>query len=121
MAHTFVHTELNTTDVGKAKAFYEKLFDWTLQDVPMGDMNYTLINVDGKTIGGMLKNPMPGAPSFWLSYVLVEDVGVSTEKARALGAKVVREVTEVPGTGWFSIIQDPTGAGIALWKAAPRA
>jgi hypothetical protein len=26
-------------------------------------------------------------------------------------------VTEVPGMGWFSIILDPTGAAIGLWKA----
>ena len=36
MANAFVHVELNTTDVGKAKAFYGKLFDWTLEDIPMG-------------------------------------------------------------------------------------
>jgi predicted enzyme related to lactoylglutathione lyase len=30
MANPFVHVELNTTDVGKAKTFYGKLFDWKL-------------------------------------------------------------------------------------------
>ena len=37
MSNAFVHVELNTTDVDKAKAFYGKLFAWTLEDVPMGD------------------------------------------------------------------------------------
>jgi predicted enzyme related to lactoylglutathione lyase len=120
MPNAFVHTELNTTDLEKAKTFYGKLFDWTLQDVQMGDFPYTLISVDGKTAGGMLTNPMQGAPSFWLSYVLVDDVAAMTQKAKSLGAKVVRDVTEVPETGWFSILQDPTGAAIALWKAKPR-
>ncbi len=121
MSNIFAHTELNTTDVEKAKAFYGKLFDWTLQDVPMGDFNYTLINIDGKTAGGMLKNPMPGVPSFWLSYILVDDIDATTAKAKSLGATVVKEVTEIPNTGWFSILQDPTGAGIALFKSKPRA
>ncbi len=35
MAKPFVHVELNTTDVAKAKSFYGKLFDWKLEDVPM--------------------------------------------------------------------------------------
>ena len=121
MSNNFVHTELNTTDVEKAKAFYGKLFDWNLQDLQMGDLPYTLIQVEGKVVGGMLTNPMPGVPSFWLSYVLVDDIGAMTEKAKSLGAKVVREVTEVAGTGWFSILQDPTGAGIALWKPKMKA
>lgn len=114
MPNSFVHTELNTTDVEKAKAFYGKLFAWTLQDVE--GMPYTLIQVDGKTVGGMMTNPMPGVPSFWLSYVLVDDIEAMTQKAKSLGAKVVRDVTEVPNTGWLSILQDPTGAAIALFK-----
>jgi hypothetical protein len=81
---------------------------------------YTTIGVGQGTGGGILKNPMPGAPSMWLAYVEVDDVAASTAKAKSLGAQVVRDITEVPGMGWFSIIMDPTGAGLALWKAAPR-
>ena len=32
MANPFVHVELMSTDVDKAKSFYGKLFDWTLED-----------------------------------------------------------------------------------------
>ena len=38
MANAFVHSDLATTDVEKAKAFYGKLFDWKLEDVPMDGM-----------------------------------------------------------------------------------
>jgi len=69
----------------------------------------------------MLKHPMPGAPSFWLAYVDVDDIRAATDKAKSLGAKVEKDVTEVPGMGSFSIVTDPTGATLALWKAAPRA
>ena len=31
MTNAFVHSELNTTDVDKAKGFYGKLFDWKLR------------------------------------------------------------------------------------------
>jgi predicted enzyme related to lactoylglutathione lyase len=32
--------------VGQAKTFYSKLFDWQLDDIPMGgDMTYTMIKV----------------------------------------------------------------------------
>ena len=118
MANPFVHIELNTTDIEKAKEFYSKLFDWTLEDVEMGPSDtYTLIKVGEGTGGGMLKNPMPGVPPFWLSYVLVDEIGAATKKAASLGAKIVKDSIEVPNMGWFSIIEDPTGAALALWQA----
>src|SRR5689334_19117247 len=116
MANPFVHVELNTTDLAKAKDFYGKLFDWKLEDFPMGNDTYTMIKVGEGTGGGMLKHPMPGAPSTWLAYVLVDDLAAATQKAKSLGATIIKDATEVPGTGWFSIFLDPTGAALALWK-----
>jgi hypothetical protein len=113
----FCHVELNTTDVKKAKDFYGKLFDWKLEDIP-GD--YTMIGVGEGTGGGMMKNPIPGAPSFWLSYVLVDDIGAATKKAKSLGAQVMKGVTPVGDFGWLSIITDPTGAPLGLWKAKQK-
>ena len=123
MANPFVHVELNTNDVGKAKSFYGKLFDWKLEDIPneAAGGSYTMISVGDGTGGGLMKNPMPNAPSFWLAYVLVDDIEAATKKAKSLGGKVMKDVTEVMGMGWLSIIVDPTGAVLGLWKAKPRA
>ena len=57
-------------------------------------------------------------PSSWLAYVIVDDINASTALAKSLGAQVVTDVTEIPGMGWFSIIVDPTGAALGLWKTA---
>jgi predicted enzyme related to lactoylglutathione lyase len=116
MANPFVHVELSTTDIAKAKTFYGKLFDWTLEDMPMTEGSYTMIKVGEGTGGGMMQHPIPGAPSFWLSYVLVDEIGKATEKAKSLGATVMKDVTEVKDYGWFSIIIDPTGATFGLWQ-----
>ena len=113
MANPFVHVELSTTDPAKAKAFYTRLFDWKLEDMQMGPGahdTYTLIEVGEGTGGGLMKHPMPGAPSTWLAYVLVDDIEAATKKVASLGGTVAKDVTEVPGMGWFSIIVDPTGA-----------
>jgi len=116
MANPFVHVELNTTDVTKAKNFYGKLFGWKLEDVEMEGGAYTMIKVGEGTGGGIIKHPVPGAPSAWLAYVLVDDIGAATQKAKSLGAKVMKDVTEVKGAGSFSVIVDPTGAAVALWQ-----
>jgi predicted enzyme related to lactoylglutathione lyase len=116
MANEFVHMELNTTDLGKAKDFYSKLFDWKLEDMP-GPMPYTMIQPGSGPGGGMMKHPVPGAPSMWLTYVGVADIKAATEKAKSLGAVALQENHEVPNYGWFSILTDPTGAVFALWQA----
>ena len=121
MANPFVHVELNTNDVAKAKSFYSKMFDWKMEDVPMPTGSYTMIGVGDGTGGGLMKNPIPNAASFWLSYVLVDDIEAATKKAKSLGATVCKDVTEVMDMGWLSIIVDPTGAMLGLWKAKPRA
>ena len=121
MANPFVHVELGTTDIGKAKSFYQSLFDWQLKDEEMGGgMTYTMISAGEGTGGGMMKHPVPGAPSAWLPYVLVDNITAATAKAKSLGATVMRDVTEVMGAGSFSIIIDPTGAALGLWQPAGK-
>lgn len=121
MANPFVHVELSTTDVAKAKAFYGGLFDWKLEDMPMGPETYTMIGVgDDGVGGGMTRVQMPGAPSAWLAYVLVDDVAAATKRAVSLGATLVKDVMPVPGMGAFSIITDPTGAMLGLWQSDPE-
>ena len=116
MANAFVHVELNTTDVDKAKKFYGKLFEWTLEDLPAGEIPYTMIKVGKGTGGGIMKQLIPGAPSFWLPYVEVAEIKAATQKAKSLGATIMKDVTEVMGMGWLSILTDPTGAILGLWQ-----
>ena len=116
MANPFVHVELHTSDLARARQFYSSLFGWTLQDVPMPGGSYTMIDVGGGTGGGMMVNQVPGTPSHWMAYVGVDDIEASTKKARELGATVLVEVTEVGSFGWMSVIADPTGATVAMWK-----
>jgi predicted enzyme related to lactoylglutathione lyase len=84
---------------------------------PKGDGNvYTMIKVGTSSVGGIMQHPMPGAPSFWLPYVQVDDIVAATAKAKSMGATIIRDVMEVMGAGWISIFTDPTGATLGLWK-----
>ncbi len=115
MANPFVHLELNTPDLAKAKEFYGKLFNWTFTDNDMGPAGiYSTFKPTDGPGGGMMS--MPGAPTQWLAYVGVDDIHAATEKARSLGAKVIRDSDEIPNIGWMSVLSDPTGAKIALFQ-----
>ncbi len=115
MANPFVHLELNTPDLAKAKEFYGKLFNWTFTDNDMGGgMVYSTFKPDDGPGGGVMS--MPQAPTHWLPYIGVDDLKASTQKAKSLGATVLMENQEVPNMGWFSIFNDPTGAMVAIWQ-----
>jgi len=115
----FVHVELNTPDPERVKAFYSQLFAWKFATLPnpvLPDHSYTMIEVGSGTGGGIMRQ-LPNGPSGWLAYVEVDDIHASTQKAESLGGKVMKDVTEVAGMGWFSFIQDPAGAILGLWKS----
>ncbi|MDY7108102.1 MAG: VOC family protein [Planctomycetota bacterium] len=119
-AGTFCWNELMTPDAGAAKRFYGELLGWTSEDMDMGEMGtYTLFRKGDQHVGGMM--PMvgdcwEGVPPHWMSYVAVDDVDASTKKAEQLGGKVCVPPTDIPNVGRFSVITDPTGATISLFK-----
>jgi predicted enzyme related to lactoylglutathione lyase len=115
MSNPFVHLELSTSDTAKAKAFYSDLFGWEFADHDMGPTGiYSTFKPSSGPGGGLFS--MPGMPTFWLAYVGVEDIDVSTEKAKSLGATIHKGPLEIPNIGWMTILADPTGATIALFE-----
>jgi predicted enzyme related to lactoylglutathione lyase len=114
MANPFVHLELNTPDLSKAKAFYSALFGWQLQDNDMGSMIYSTFKPEEGPGGGITS--FPGGNHGWLAYVGVKDIDESTDKARSLGATIHTGPQEIPNIGWMTIMTDPTGCTIAIFQ-----
>jgi predicted enzyme related to lactoylglutathione lyase len=108
--------ELHTPDLDKSKRFYAELFDWRLEDLKTPGGDYALFRSGGSVDGGMMKDATP----MWLSYIAVEQLEAAVTRAKALGARVLREKTEVPETGWFTVLSDPAGAPFALWQDMAR-
>lgn len=120
----FCWNELMTPDTQKAEAFYTALLGWTTQVHDMGEMTYTMFMSGEKNIGGMLQTPkdkIGQIPPHWMSYICVENVEKTIEKAKALGASIKVPVTNVTDMGAFAIITDPTGAHIAFWQSIKSA
>ena len=77
---------------------------------------YTIFMQGEQPTGGCMTLPQEGAPPHWMSYVKVDDVDASTNKAKELGAKVFVQPTDIPDIGRFSVIADPSGATLGLYK-----
>src|SRR5262249_12428975 len=118
----FVWYELMTTDMGAAQAFYSHVVGWGAQDAQMPGMPYTLFSVSEAPVAGLMNLPEEarkmGVPPNWLGYVAVADVDASTADAKGLGATVHVEPRDIPTVGRFSVIGDPQGAAIALFKSS---
>ncbi|MES1161595.1 MAG: VOC family protein, partial [Rhizobacter sp.] len=103
------------SDTAKARKFYEPLFGWHVENMPLGDAQYPMILNAGGGIGGFSTTKEAAR---WVSYVSVPDVDAAYKAALAAGAK-----SEAPPQDWGPVgrgaaIIDPTGARISLWKSA---
>jgi uncharacterized protein len=106
----------------KAKELHSTLFGWQLQETPMVDgKNYTMINLGDGTGGGMMAAPDTGIPPHWLACVAVDDLAVSTKRAKHLGATMIMEDIPVADYGRFKILKDPTGAVTAIRQPTSKA
>jgi|SRR5579862_1101699 len=124
MANPFTYVQLQTQDHNRAKSFYSRLFGWRLRDASNGKHKYTEIDVGAGTAGGMMPVVNRTVPSHWLPFVQVANVDKSTEQAKAMGASIIVLPSDVPRKGRYSVINDPTGAALALWtpiRASKRA
>lgn len=114
----FSWSELMTTDPEAAKKFYAELFGWQMEDYPMEEMTYTVVKVGEEGIGGIMGTPpeTAGAPPNWGTYITVEDVDATVEKAASLQATVLSPPRDIPDVGRMAIIQDPQGAVFMVMK-----
>lgn len=120
-AGTFCWFELMVPDPEAVKPFYQDIAGWAAPEgMDMGEMGtYWLFKRGGENVAGLMARPPHVPVSNWTPYIAVDDVDASTARATELGATVMVPPQDVPGTGRFSILQDPVGAVIALFTAAP--
>ena len=114
--------ELHTTEPARAVAFYEKVIGFSSRAMDMGPSGtYHILSSAGVDRGGVSGILFPGVPPHWLPYVEVDDADATLARARKLGGKVPVGPHDIPGIGRFGIVEDPTGAVLAVMKTAPMA
>lgn len=118
---TIIWSELMTTEVEKAKAFYGKALGLSFQSFGDSSPGYWLATRDGRPIWGIMDMTLrPGGPTGWFTYMAVDDVDARVKAALEAGAELCMPVFEVPTVGRIAILQDATGAIIGWMKPVPR-
>ena len=120
MGKPVVHWELWSKNPEAVSKFYEKVFDWKIQNVP--ELIYTLVETGGEggINGGIMKpqdGPLPGNMAF---YIDVDDLAAYRARVVEAGGSVIVEKMDVPGMGSIALFQDPDGRVMGLWQALPH-
>ena len=120
MAHGQVtHIELPADDLERARRFYSDLLGWEISDMPEFP-NYPLFSfgaieraggafgLRGKTTGERLR-----------VYIDVDALDPVLPNVTRLGGVVIEPKTEIPGMGWYAVINDTEGNELGLYEAMP--
>jgi uncharacterized protein len=113
----FCWEELATPDPEGAARFYGDLFGWSIEAVSMG-LPYWLARHGGIEVAGIMEQPDPAHQPAWLPYLAVADVDASADRAVALGGTLLAPPADIPETGRFAVLADPSGARFALYRSS---
>ncbi len=110
-----VHIEIPSRDLKESAEFYGKLFGWHSEHFP--EMHYTTWDAHEGPGGGFSSVEDGAKVGEILVHINSEDIDSDLKQAKALGASIVREKTEIPGIGWWGVFKDPSGNQIALYTS----
>ena len=111
--NSVIHLELRTGDLRGATELYGELCGWRPEQIDTRHGSYLALEMGRQLDGGIVECATPRP--LWLPYVEVADIGAATERARALGARVLLEPREGPA-GWRSVVTTSIGGEIAFWQ-----
>lgn len=123
--HPVVHFELPADDRDRAIEFYERVFDWEIEAIPIDGDEYHMATtsalkpadeansptgIDGAIIE---RSEALRAPILSIEVVSIDE---HAERIEAAGGSVVVPRTAVPDMGWYAYFEDPEGNVVGLWE-----
>jgi predicted enzyme related to lactoylglutathione lyase len=110
--------EIIGTDAITLQKFYADVFGWKLSP-PVPEMgNYSMLDNEGRGIGGGIGEAM-GGPSRVTIYVEVDDPDAYLNKVTKAGGQTLMPVTNVTEGVTIAMFSDPEGHIIGLLKSNP--
>jgi hypothetical protein len=120
MSNLFIWADLSTFDVPATKQFYQQCFGWKYEAM---DDGYDLCLTNKSPSAGLYEMPETfqnmNMPSFWMSYLHVQNIEQIVQSAEKHGGKIEVEPQPGPGGGTIALIRDPSGAGFTCYQGAP--
>eukprot|EP00119_Amphimedon_queenslandica_P019994 XP_019860413.1 PREDICTED: uncharacterized protein LOC109588736 [Amphimedon queenslandica] len=116
--------DLTVTDARDLCDFYRSVIGWQAREVEMEDegggyADYCLLADDGNPAAGIChaRGVNIDLPPVWLIYLPVGDLAESLKRVEEEGGAIVHRASDQDGGLSYAVIQDPTGAYLALMQA----
>ncbi|MDH4049454.1 MAG: VOC family protein [Gammaproteobacteria bacterium] len=114
--------DLLTNKPAESRKFYSELFGWEFVkpgfDIGLGnESSYMLIRHNGNLIGGMVDTNSLGRSdniSQWVTVMSVDEIDTAAAEVLAGGGKMLSEPTDMKSRGILAILEDPSGAVVAM-------
>jgi uncharacterized protein len=111
--------EIPVTDIARAKAFYESIFEVKMEEMEMPGMQYAMFPFDpskGKIAGGLAKSPMhiPGTTGSILYLNANPDLQKVADRIEKAGGKLTMPKTSIGQNGFMAFFTDTEGNTMAL-------
>ena len=106
-------------DIEAAVAYYTGLFGWDAEETspPGAERRHFMLSMRGRRITGIgSPPPFPDQAPVWGTYVWVDDVEETVERAREAGGQVILEPFDALDGGRLALLADPSGGVIAAWQ-----
>lgn len=111
----FIWADLSSYNPTETQQFYEAVFGWNYYD----DYGYSVAYKEDKQVVGLYQTPQKfqeiKMPSFWMSYIQVNNVSETVAKAKELGG-IVELVDLENSIGAIALIRDTLGAGFTIYE-----
>jgi uncharacterized protein len=121
MAHgQITHIEFPADDIERARRFYAELLGWQLNEME-GFPGYLLFSFGAiESAGGAIGERGKSAGERLRVYVEVNAIDEVVARVPGLGGTLVTERTEIPGQGWYAVINDSEGNEVGLFEGLPQ-
>jgi uncharacterized protein len=109
--HEVVHFEIPTDNSDGLRSFYSSLFGWEFEKGET--QGYYMVKNAGIS-GALMQKESPQHVS--TQFVNVESIEDYINKAKQLGARVVKDKHEI-SEGCYAVLEDPQRNSIGIWQS----
>ncbi|MFE4664352.1 VOC family protein [Streptomyces sp. NPDC056716] len=110
-------TEVGTSDLEAAKAFYTELFGWrTETDRRQEAGGYTMAHLGDAPVAALTPLYQESQPVAWNVSFQVADVDAAARTVSEVGGALLLDPMDVLDIGRFAVAADPTGAVFQMWQ-----
>lgn len=109
--------DLLTSDTGRAREFYRRVFGWTAGEASPEFGGYFMFASGGAPVAGCMP-ALPGTDTAdaWGTYLATPDAQATLAAATGHGATVRVPAMPVADLGTQAVLDDPGGARIGIWQ-----